>query len=231
VKLEKPFRNDLFKAIEAAGLDPGEFDLDLGDTDESEARISHRWSESYFVLGGNFSHFVGSYVVGDSAPWPYDAYIWPNVEERVKDWAAKVKRDLETPDMWAELRQRRRILTRGPDEGENAPFTPDEQAEIMRVLDEIKKQVKETHPLTQAQIAALEAGVDELKGAVRILGRRHFQIAVLGVVATLLLGGVLPPDVVSHFMGLALHGLQHLVFDSGGSGPPPELPPPPPTVV
>jgi hypothetical protein len=40
VKLEKLFRNGLFKAIEAAGLDPGEFDLDLGDTEQSEARIS-----------------------------------------------------------------------------------------------------------------------------------------------------------------------------------------------
>jgi hypothetical protein len=231
VKLEKLFRNGLFKAIEAAGLDPGEFDLDLGDNEQSEARISHRWSESYFVLGGNFGHFVGSYVVGDSVPLSYDAYIWSNVEERVKVWAAKVKQDLETPDMWAALRQRRRILARPPDEDENAPFTPDEQAEIMRALDEIKEQVKETHLLTQAQIAELEAGVDELKDAVRILSRRHYQLAVLGVVATLLLGGVLPPDVVRHFMELMIHGLQHLVFDIGGTGPPPELPASPPTVV
>ena len=33
------------------------------------------------------------------------------MEKRVEQWAAKVKTDLETPDLWAELQREREILT------------------------------------------------------------------------------------------------------------------------
>lgn len=37
---------------------------------------------------------------------------WPTVEERVERWAQDVQRDIETPDLWAELQREREILTR-----------------------------------------------------------------------------------------------------------------------
>src|SRR2546430_1253811 len=48
--LRKWQRNQIFEAIQSVGLDPKEFDLEDSD---AAVRIKHKWSESYFVIGGN----------------------------------------------------------------------------------------------------------------------------------------------------------------------------------
>jgi hypothetical protein len=227
VRLEKTWRNGIIEAVQAGGLDPRDFDFDFGDT---ETRIAHRWSESYFILGGNWGNWEGSYViVGTGVSWPYREYVWSKVEERVEYWAAQVKRDLETPDLWAQLQREREILSQPPDEAENTPFTPDEQAEIVKHLDQIKEYVKNTHSLSQEQMVALEKGFEELKTATRRLGRNDWRLMFLGLVLTFIGTGILPPDAVHGFLWMALHGLQHFF---GGAGPtPPQLPAIPPTIL
>jgi hypothetical protein len=221
VRLEKMWRNAIIEAVQAGGLDPREFDFDFG---EMETRIAHRWSESHLILGGSWGSWEGSYVVGDAVPWPYHEYVWSNVEERVEQWTAKVKKDLETPDLWAQLQREREILSRTPDESENTPFTPDEQAAIVKHLDEIKEYVKNTHSLSQDQMVALEEGFDELATATKRLGRNDWRLMFLGLVLTLIVTGTLPPDTVHGFLLMALHGLQH--FFGAAAGPsPPQLPP------
>jgi hypothetical protein len=221
VRLEKMWRNAIIEAVQAGGLDPGEFEFDFGDT---ETHIAHRWSASHFTLRGPWGDWDGSYVVGEAAPWPYQEVIWPKVVERVEQWAAKVKTDLETPDLWAELQREREILSWAPDEAENTPFTPDEQAEIIKHLDELKEYVKNTHSLAQDQIVALEEGFKELATATTRLGRNDWRLMFFGVVLTFIAAGVLPPDAVHGFLWMALHGLQH--FFGGGVDPsPPQLPP------
>ncbi len=119
------------------GLDPIECDLDEGG---AEVRISHMPSGSVFILGGDASRYTGSYVVGDSASsWPYEAFTWTKVPERVQRWAEEVKHDVDTPDLWAELQREREILTGARYAAvENTLFTPDEQAEIAAQLQEIR---------------------------------------------------------------------------------------------
>ncbi len=221
MRLEKVWRNAIIEAVQAGGLDPREFDFDFGDT---ETRIAHRWSESHFILGGPWGNWEGTYVVGDAVPWPYHEYVWSNVEKRLEQWAAKVKKDLETPDLWAQLQREREILSRAPDEAENTPFTPDEQEEIVKHLDEIKEYVKSTHSLSHDQMVALEEGFKELATATRRLGRNDWRLMFLGLVLTLIVTGILPPDAVHGFLWMALHSLQH--FLGGAASPsPPQLPP------
>lgn len=59
--LRKWQKNKIFEAIQAVGFDPREFDLDESDT---EVRIKHKWSESYFVVRGGPGHYVEHSVVG-----------------------------------------------------------------------------------------------------------------------------------------------------------------------
>jgi Abortive infection C-terminus len=99
MKLLKLYRNQIGKAIEAVGLDRKEFDLDNID---AEVRITHKRSQSHFIVGGDAGHYVGSLVVGDLPAWPYTVYSWQAVMERVAHWLRDVKLDLETPDLWAE---------------------------------------------------------------------------------------------------------------------------------
>jgi hypothetical protein len=84
--------------------------------------------------------------------------------------------------------------------------------------------VKATHSLSQDQMVALEQGFDELKAATRRLGRNDVRLMFLGLVLTLIVSGILPPDAVHGLLWMALHGLQHL-FGRGGAPSPPPLPP------
>ena len=47
--LQKWQNNEIFKAIENS-LNPNEFEFKNSDT---EALLKHKWSDSYFVIGGN----------------------------------------------------------------------------------------------------------------------------------------------------------------------------------
>jgi hypothetical protein len=62
-QLQKWQKNHIFEAIQQAALDPREFDLN---DDGAEVRIKHKWSESYFIIGGNAIRYFGRRVVGDA---------------------------------------------------------------------------------------------------------------------------------------------------------------------
>jgi hypothetical protein len=71
-------KNQIFEAIQAARLDAQEFDLEDART---EVRIKHRWSKSYFIIGGDPGHYVGlDHGVGYSLLLLYDVKV-PNSQK------------------------------------------------------------------------------------------------------------------------------------------------------
>lgn len=126
-ELQKWQRNQLFEAIQAVGLDPGEFKLENGDT---EARVGHKWSASYITIKYEGA-YVGRHVVGDNYDLPYQAYSWQTLMERFNRWLGEVKLDIETPDLWADLQHEAELLGEASSTAtENTPFTPAEQDAI-----------------------------------------------------------------------------------------------------
>jgi hypothetical protein len=147
-------------AIQAVGLDPRDFDLaDSG----AEVQIKHKWSQSIFIISLGPGHYVGRYVVGDGPDWPYDAYSWQTSTKRVSTWLQEVKRDLETPDLWAELRREVHLLGVGSNEvTENTLFTQDEQTQIAARLRGLANHVSDAYPLSEAQKQILNEKIDYL---------------------------------------------------------------------
>jgi hypothetical protein len=221
VQPQKWQRNAIFEAVEAGGLDPRECTFDYG---TEGARVTHVPSESYFLLEGSAGHYTTTVAVGEMPTvGGLDAYTWPTVEERVGRWAGDVKRDIETPDLWAELQRERDILTGALYEDvENTPFTSEEQAEIGQLLREIKEYAEKTYSLSEAQMLSLEARFDEAKTAAGRIGRKDWRLLFLGVMFTVIVDHV-PPEGVWNVLAIALRGLDHL-FGGGGSIVP-ELPP------
>ncbi len=222
MRLEKYQRNAIFQEIVEAGLDPNECDLTEG---AKEVNISHVPSRSYFILGGDALRYSGSYAVGGSTiSWPYEDFMWAKVPERVRRWAEEVKRDVDTPDLWAELQRKRVVLTGARYEAvENTLFTPAEQAQIAKQLREIKDYVRKTDLLSSQQMSRLEARLDEAAEASRRIGRKDWLLLFCGVMFTVIVTNLLPPEAVQHILAMALHGLDHL-FSGGGL---PQLPPGP----
>jgi hypothetical protein len=206
--LLKWMKNDIFQAIQTVGLDPKEFDLE---DDGDEARIKHKWSASCFTVDRKAGNYAARYVVGDGPEWPTDASSWQASASRISTWLAEVKRDLETPDLWAELQREAKLLGANADDvAENTPFTPDEQKEIAVRLRALAEHARRTYSLSAAQMRALDAKLGYLVDAARRLGRKDWLNVCAGAILGYILTALLPPEAARDmFLGL-LRAIGHL---------------------
>jgi hypothetical protein len=88
----------------------------------------------------------------------------------------------------------------------NAPFNPEEQAQIAAQLDEIKELLVTQHG---AEPAALERGIEELKDASKRSGRREWLFLFMGVGLHWTLTGLVPPEGLRTMLALASQGIGH----------------------
>jgi hypothetical protein len=220
--MEKFQRNVIYEAVVAGGLDPRECTFDYGD---AGARITHLPSASYFVLEGDINQYTAKAVVGESERWPGGLpTFWIEVKARVRGWAMEVKRDVDTPDLWAELQREREILTGARyADVENTPFSSDEQAAIVKHLRVTKEYVARTHSLSDPQVLHLEAQLDDIAAAAGRMGRKDWTLLVCGALLGALVQGILPPEAVQDILRMTLEGLGYLLLGGGGGGP--QLPP------
>ena len=201
-------RNTIFKAVVEGGLDPRECTFEYED---ETSRITHRPSQSSFLLEGSPLSYTVTRIVGDNPSFPIGSLGWAAVTELVGYWAKDVKEDVDTPDLWAELQREREALTVGPyDDAENTPFTLAEQAEIAEQLRQIKNFAKVTYTLSEAQMASLDEKLDMIQAAAGRIGRKDWQILVIGVMSTLIIDRLLPPEAVQHIFATVLQALTHL---------------------
>jgi hypothetical protein len=198
--LQKWMRNDIFQAIQAAGLDPKEFELE---DDGSEARIKHKWSASCFIIARKSGYYSSRYVVVDGPEWPADTYSWQASAARVSAWLAEVKRDLETPDLWAELQRESQLL------GANADDVA-EQKEIVARLQALAEHVRRTYRLSASQMRALDAKLDYLADAARRLGRKDWLNVCAGAILGYILTAMLPPEAARDMFLRLLQAVGHL---------------------
>jgi hypothetical protein len=123
--LQKWHRNNIFEAIQAAGLEPREFDLNDSGT---EVRIKHKSSGSCLTVRRESGYYVGRSVVGDGHVWPYGPCGWQTLMPRLSRWLEEVKQDFETPDLWAELQRETKLL-----EGASSALIEEEKRRCNRV--------------------------------------------------------------------------------------------------
>ncbi len=215
----KEFRNTIFNAVVAGELDARECTFDY---DDAKARITHVPSGSSFLIEhGQTSSYLTTAFVGDLSPFQLEAAIWPTVEERVERWARDVKRDVDTPDLWAEVQAEREIFTGDSFvDDDNSSFSQDEQAEIVEQVRVIKVFVQTSHVHDDAQWRSIEAKLDYIQEAAGRIGRKDWWLLVLGVMFELIATGLLPPNAVRDIITAAFHALGHLF-----KMPPPMLPP------
>lgn len=206
--MQKWKSNWIVEAIKAAGLDPRQFDLQ---DDDGTIRIKHKWSPSCFTIGSEGAHSTASYVVGDGVEWPISAYSWQTISPRISSWLGDVKRDLETPDLWAELQREAQLLGAISDDvTNNTPFTSDEQNEIVARLQALAEHARHTYALSASQTRALNTKIDYLVNASRRLGRIDWLNVCAGATLGYVLTASLPPEVAREmFLGF-VRAIGHL---------------------
>jgi len=146
---------------------------------------------------------------------------WDQVLSHIVQWAEEVAYVTETPDFWdgVPLPQVPDIMAAtDPFVGSNAPFTPDEQEEIARRLDEVGQLVLDQFDLTSEELVAISRRLDHAEEASKRLGRKDWLMLFYGaMVSTAMTDGV-PPSVIQTVLTTVLHGIAHIF---GFGGPPP----------
>lgn len=207
MELEKWKRNQVFKAIQAAGLAPEGFGWDDG---ADESCIRHLSSGAYFVFGGVPGGYVARYVAGDAPVEEREALSWQKQMQLVERWLAAVKDDSDMPDLWAELRRETELLGATADEAiENTPFTPDEREEIAGRLQEMRDYARRTYSLSEEQMRVLDAKLDHLAAATGRLGRTDWRGLFVGTMLTFVLTAALPPESARHILLTLLKSIGH----------------------
>lgn len=209
-RLQKYQRNDIVKAMQIIGLDPREFDMH---DDGTEARITHRWSEAYFIISGGPREYVGHSQSGDWPAFPYKEYGWTPVEVRVKSWLDDVKRDIETPDLWAELQGEAKLLGAASDEAtENTPFTSQEKKEIVGQLNEFAEYAQHTYSLSTTQMSDLNAKLDYLAKATDRLGRIDWRNIFIGSIFSFVIAAALSPESARDMFFILMRGIHTILL-------------------
>lgn len=207
--LPKLKANQVYEAIEKAGLSPDDFHWD---DDGDDTRLRHRPSVAYFVFGGNASKYVVRYAAGDQPVWKLEKHSWQAVMTSVESWLWDVKRDADTPDLWAELRGRTQLLDGVWDEAfDNRRFTPDEQGEIAKQLSEFREYVQSAHPPSEQQLADLDAKLDYLVDAATRLGRKDWLIIFVGAIVAWLVASALQSDAAGQIFEALMSGIAQLL--------------------
>lgn len=210
---EKLERNAIFDAVVAGGLDPHECTFVYGD---NGGRVTHLPSASYFDLSGNAAQYLATTVVGEGTPRTSAPFSLLTLDQRVGQWARDVKRDVDTPDKWVDLEREVEILTGARYvDVENTPFTPNEQAQIAEQLEQIKGSAQTRYALSDAQMRALAAKLDEIAVASGHVGRKDWMILAAGVMLNLIVSDYLPRETVHTIVVTAFQALAHVLGRGG----------------
>lgn len=138
-------------------------------------------------------------------------YSWQTIIKRISSWLEEVKRDLDTPDLWAELQGAVDLL--GVDSDgvtENTPFTLDEQKEIAKRLREMAERARRTYSLSEAQMQVLSAKLDYLVNATGRLGRIDWRNAFAGAVLGFTMSAAFPPEFTRDILLGLFRAIGHL---------------------
>ena len=180
----KVIRNQVLNHIKQLGLDPDQFYWDEVQSRYMPglqvSKLCHK-TEEYFYIFDYDDHNIRYSAIGIMSPGtdfsPAYAHLWRTSEHisAAYDWLRRVKRDIETPDLWSDLAKQKELLLQstGPDI-ENIPFTKTESDYITKRLDEAIEQLSSDKDLPDEIKETLKNEFEYIKTASTRLGRKDW---------------------------------------------------------
>ena len=212
--LKRVEKNELLELIAGRALQASDFKLTQ---DDRATVIDHPSSGSRFTIAKDFTPELNATVkVGNSESF-HMPDTWTALKFEFGQWLDEVKVELNTPDLWEDLRRGSELLAYGQ-HGDlaNTPFTHAEQVQIAQQLAEIKQYVQKNCELTAEQTARVDARFDAAEEASRRLGRKDWVLLFGGALLGTLTSALLPAHIVLEILTATAQGIGHLF----GGGPP-----------
>lgn len=212
----KSQRNTLFELVTDAGFDPSQFrwsrtwddeDDQAEDLPEDVYALDYS-SEFWFIIDLRDNEWSCRYSPGlerDAAEFER-LEGWPAIVDHFKTWLGALRRETSEVDLWGEL-ENERELSGGETTVANTRFSPSEQAEIARQLEELKAYMREAHDLSNAQLTELESRLDYIKDAATRMGRLDWRNTMTGVLLGAVVQGLVPQSAVRDALQMIVRGV------------------------
>lgn len=225
-RLLKSQKNDILILIKEAGLAPSEFDWeDIESVDDPGSLRTHQFNQLVHRPSGYAALFGTDYLAfspGQETQNETEYKLnWVGKYLSVKRWLSYLRRELETPDLWASVAQEAELLSLEPADATNSPFTDEEMAQIKRAIEEIRTYITSTHELSDEPLRRVNDKLDYLIDASTRLGRIDWKNLFVGALISLAIQQLTPSGPsLRELFGAAGHLLRYLL---GGIISPPLL--------
>lgn len=180
-------RAAIAKLLADKALSPLEFrwedveSLSLQDT--SVPRIVHIQSEYSFTFDRDIDpdddrkYWVCRFSPGTEVPSAtMDAYTWDQAKAALDRWTSALKRELTAEDPWADQQEE---FANGWT-GSNDKFTATELQKLHLRLDEVKNYLIEQSDKSEASIALIQSGIEDLKASAETFGKKDWATLFIG---------------------------------------------------
>lgn len=139
-----------------------------------------------------------------------------HIEYWFRIWLQCLRREIQTPDLWAMALQEQSFLQRTSEmDASNTPFTHPEQQRIASSLEEIKARLLEMQQFQHEQVEYIESKFEEIKDASNRLGRKDWINSFVGYLLGICSTVTLEPTKANVIFQIATSALQWLWGVSG----------------
>lgn len=218
MELSKTQRNNFFHAIVRGKLDPADCEI-LFTSIPNVFTVTHFPTKSRVIVSKQSLGFDCTEQVGNEPEFKNGrALTWTALYSIIERWAGKVADWAETPDLW-EIRHDWKSFASAQDNSiPNTPFTQDERLAVSSQLKAIREDLKKTYELTEAQEAKIDEHFKEAEEASKRLGRKDWIVFLMGTAVSLVITGVVTPEIFQHILMMAFTGLEHILLNGAARG-------------
>jgi hypothetical protein len=190
-------RNQVLRAIQAAGMNPAEFSWEIVDdyegTATSVSKLVHRGG--YFLFGctlDNSFYFYRS-PGEDTRSESQHPGTWGREFDGFQRWLRFLKTEVEEPDLWASIKAEKDLILGSSSTIENSPFSAEERKRLLKDVHEIKQFVIKTAKLTEGELSYVTDRLDYLVEASGRMGRKDWINVAVGTLINVVTAVALTP--------------------------------------
>jgi len=233
-------RNDVFRAIEEAGLNPSDFewqyyevpflseDIPYEYKPEDEQKnlpkiiyievpmLIYRYRSYYFIFnldipnGGSIEYSPAMNTEKYTINARDTFESWEKVLGIVNYWLELVKRDIE-PDLWNLLAEETKLSDAVISDSDNTPFSSEEQKMISEKLLEVKEYIVATKELSEKQLGFINARLGYLEEASNRMGRKDWVNITVSVLFSIIIQVMFSPNEARELFRFAAAALQRVL--------------------
>jgi hypothetical protein len=188
--------NQVLEALKAANWNATDFRWETVKSEhhsgKDASRLTHLASNFYFTFDNGGDAFFSEWSPGNETPvTKIQSGNWNNQLEHFTQWLSYLRREVESPDLWAAISGEAEIIDAAASDESNVPFTEEEKSYILSGLSEIKQYLLTAHKLDPELV---EARLNYLTLAADRVGRKDWINLLLSVLVNIVIQAALPPD-------------------------------------